>query len=228
MHSSVRSGSVLFLILGLASPLAAQSTPATVLAPAPVPSPAPAEKSPESSAEAKLAVALRSYALLDAELDKVRSANAELTTEKNLLETKFAADKALLETRLAETQAAIPVAAQAVALREQLRQTQAQMAAYAEENAQLKNRLALGASASSHAPSTMAPTPPAATPAPATPPPAPKPATRTHTIVMGDTLVKISQTYYGTPNRWNDILAANRDALRDEKSLVIGRTLVIP
>jgi nucleoid-associated protein YgaU len=40
--------------------------------------------------------------------------------------------------------------------------------------------------------------------------------------------VKISQKYYGTPNRWAEVLAANRDVLRDEKNLVIGRTLHIP
>ena len=47
-------------------------------------------------------------------------------------------------------------------------------------------------------------------------------------VVAGDTLGKISRQYYGTPNRWPDILAANRDALRDERSLVVGRVLRIP
>ena len=69
-----------------------------------------------------------------------------------------------------------------------------------------------------------APTPAPATPAPATPAAEP----RTHTITYGDTLTKISQKYYGTPKRWNEILAANRDVLRDDKNLVVGRKLVIP
>ena len=34
--------------------------------------------------------------------------------------------------------------------------------------------------------------------------------------------------YYGTSSRWPEILAANRNVLVDEKSLVVGRTLVIP
>ena len=60
-------------------------------------------------------------------------------------------------------------------------------------------------------------------------PNSPAPVTaRTHTIAAGDTLAKISRQYYGTPDRWTDILAANRDILRDEKSLVIGRVIRIP
>jgi nucleoid-associated protein YgaU len=170
-------------------------------------------------------MALRSYQLLDAQVDKLKEENAKLVADKASLETKFAAEKALLESKLAEAQAAIPLATQTVALRDQLRQTQAQAAAYAEKNAQLRNRLALGASTPANAPSSVAPAPvPASTPAPAPAAPAP----RTHVIAMGDTLTKISQKYYGTPNRWNEIFAANRDVLRDEKNLVVGKTLVIP
>ena len=62
-------------------------------------------------------------------------------------------------------------------------------------------------------------------PAPPAPPP---PVTRTHVVAPGDTLGKISRQYYGTQNRWPDILAANRSVLRDERSLVVGRTLRIP
>jgi LysM repeat protein len=58
--------------------------------------------------------------------------------------------------------------------------------------------------------------------------PASAPAPRTHTIASGDTLSSISRRYYGTANRWQEILAANRDVLRDERSLVTGRTLRIP
>jgi nucleoid-associated protein YgaU len=53
-------------------------------------------------------------------------------------------------------------------------------------------------------------------------------ATRFHTVGSGDTLAKISAQYYGTPSRWSDILAANRDILGRENNLVIGRTLRIP
>jgi len=47
-------------------------------------------------------------------------------------------------------------------------------------------------------------------------------------IVAGDTLTSISNRYYNTPSRWPDILAANRDVMRDERTLVIGRILRIP
>jgi nucleoid-associated protein YgaU len=49
-----------------------------------------------------------------------------------------------------------------------------------------------------------------------------------HTVAQGETLSGISRRYYGTPNRWTEIFAANRDTLRDERSLVAGRTLRIP
>ncbi|MDO8541943.1 MAG: LysM peptidoglycan-binding domain-containing protein [Opitutaceae bacterium] len=51
---------------------------------------------------------------------------------------------------------------------------------------------------------------------------------RLHTVSGGDTLAKISAQYYGTPARWADILAANRDVLGETNNLVVGRTLRIP
>lgn len=183
-----------------------------LLAQDPAPS-TPAEK-PASDAESKLAVALRSYSLLDAEVDRLKAANAKLVAEK-----------AALEAKLAEVQAAVPLAAQVAGLRDQLRQTQAQMAAYAEENVQLRNKFALGTLDSNRVtpnalpPSSAAPVASTAS----TPPPA---APRTHVVAPGDTLAKISLTYYGTQNRWAEIREANH--LRDEKSLVIGRTLIVP
>jgi nucleoid-associated protein YgaU len=53
-------------------------------------------------------------------------------------------------------------------------------------------------------------------------------ALRFHTVTTGDTLSKISNTYYGTPTRWAEILVANRDILGEDNNLVIGRTLRIP
>lgn len=208
MPSLVRSASaVLSLSLALC-PLLAQ-TPASQ----------PAAEKSASDAESKLAVALRSYSLLDAEADRLKAANAKLIAEK-----------AALEAKLAEVQAAVPLAAQATALRDQLRQTQAQMAAYAEENVALRNKLSLGVGEANR----VAPTPIASnfTTAPAVSNPASTAvaaapsAPKTHVVAAGDTLAKISQTYYGTPNRWSEIREANH--LRDEKSLIIGHTLVIP
>lgn len=70
-------------------------------------------------------------------------------------------------------------------------------------------------------------TAPAAAPAPA-PTPAPAPAVRYHTVTDGDSLSKISQRYYGTANRWQDIYEANRAVLRGENALRPGQKLRIP
>lgn len=52
---------------------------------------------------------------------------------------------------------------------------------------------------------------------------------RRHTVKRGDTLLKISQRYYGTTSRWKAIAKANkiRDP-RPRKSLKVGRVLTIP
>jgi LysM repeat protein len=74
-----------------------------------------------------------------------------------------------------------------------------------------------------------APTRPGAVPPAAAPAGAPAaPAVRSHTVVAGDTLSGISRRYYGTADRWQEILNANRDVLKDDRSLVIGRTIKIP
>jgi len=203
---SLRAALVLVSLLTVVSRVHGQTTAA----------PASADS---TSAEAKLAVVLRSYTLLQEENEQLKAAQEKLVTEK-----------ASVEAQLAVAKNALPLADQAAGLREQLRQTQDQLAALSLENNQLKTRLALGASSQG---SVMpAPTYPgtaaaAAAQVPATPPPA-APAPRTHVVTEGDTLAKISRIYYGTPNRWGEILAANRDVLRDEKSLVVGKTLRIP
>jgi nucleoid-associated protein YgaU len=51
---------------------------------------------------------------------------------------------------------------------------------------------------------------------------------RVHVVSGGDTLAKISALYYGTPGRWGDILAANRDVLGESNNLVVGRSIRIP
>ncbi len=51
---------------------------------------------------------------------------------------------------------------------------------------------------------------------------------RVHVVTGGDTLAKISALYYGTPARWGEILAANRDVLGESNNLVVGRPLRIP
>ncbi|MFI5357501.1 MAG: LysM peptidoglycan-binding domain-containing protein [Opitutales bacterium] len=44
----------------------------------------------------------------------------------------------------------------------------------------------------------------------------------------GDTLSKIAHQYYGNSLRWNEIYAANRNLLPNERALTIGMKLVIP
>jgi nucleoid-associated protein YgaU len=176
---------------------------------------APPAAEPQDSTDAKLAVVLRSYTLLQAETDQLKAAQEKLLAEKSALEAQLAVAKN-----------ALPLADQAVALHEQLRQTQDQLAALSLENNQLKTRLSLGsASQGSVMP---APTAPGGAASALTPVTVNPPAARTHVIATGDTLSRISVQYYGTPGRWTEILAANRDVLRDEKSLVVGRTLRIP
>ncbi len=66
--------------------------------------------------------------------------------------------------------------------------------------------------------------------APATAPVGPRraPAPRIHVVVGGETLSKISLQYYGNASRWPDILAANHDVLKSEKSVRVGMKLKIP
>ncbi len=198
---------------------------AKATAPAPATSPAepasaPAATAPVSDAgdtEAKLAGALRSFTLVQNENDDLKAQIDKLT-----------AAKAALEDQVAALKNAVPIAAQAQGLREQLRQTQEQLADLAAENARLRTAFALAGPApgalAAPEPTRSAP-PAAAAPAATKAEPA---AARTYTVVAGDTLTKISQKYYGTPGKWQDILAANRDTLKSEKSLAAGQTIRIP
>lgn len=122
-----------------------------------------------------------------------------------------------------------------VSARDQLRQTQAQAAATALENQQLKTRLALAgslpASAVPSRPGAPSVPPPLAetTPAPAAAStPASPAAPRFHTVVPGDSLTRIARQYYGSASRWNEILEANRDIIRNPDSLALGTRLRIP
>lgn len=62
-----------------------------------------------------------------------------------------------------------------------------------------------------------------------TPTPVPTPTgPRSHTVVSGDTLAKMSRVYYGNPGEWPKILEANKATLDDPKKLQPGMVLVIP
>lgn len=58
--------------------------------------------------------------------------------------------------------------------------------------------------------------------------PARREAMRTHTVVKGDSLAKIAQTYLGSKDRVNEIVAANRDKISDPNQIRIDMVLQIP
>ncbi len=49
-----------------------------------------------------------------------------------------------------------------------------------------------------------------------------------HAVRNGETLSGISYQYYGTENKWQKILDANKDAIKDVKNLKPGTRLIIP
>jgi TPR repeat protein/LysM repeat protein len=51
---------------------------------------------------------------------------------------------------------------------------------------------------------------------------------RIHIVEQGDSLSKISERYYGTRSRWEEIYRANGTALRGQQVLRVGQRLVIP
>lgn len=60
------------------------------------------------------------------------------------------------------------------------------------------------------------------------PPVKPPPPPRRHRIVDGDSLPAIALRYLGDEHRAAEILAINRDILRDPALLPVGKTLLIP
>ncbi|OIR09276.1 LysM domain/BON superfamily protein [mine drainage metagenome] len=238
-----------------------------VAAAAAKPAPAPGEsvddlKAKLADTQDKLDTALRSYTLLQQDLDTAKSGAskaaadadakmATLQTENLSLKDQLTAavaakhdqDAALAAAQQQVTDMrakAITQGMEATALRDQLRQTQQQLAIFANENAQLKTKLAVALPppaspyASPERPGTAAAQaaitlPPAlSTPAPTPVQPAAAPAGRQHIVGPGDTLSKISQQYYGTPNQWRRIYEANRDILGSPNSLPMGASLRIP
>jgi len=201
-----------------------------------------------SEIEAKLTTSLRSYSMLQQELDQTHEAAAKTETKLAAAQAEAAALRTQVDAlnpngkeMVLLRQASIGAATEAVELRDQLRQSQGSVAQLAQDNAQLRTRLALLGPPPAPmlaSPTRYAPPPaPAATvkPASAQPPPAAAakadaaaPAARQHVVVEGDTLSKISRRYYGTSERWPEILEANHDILRDARNLPVGASLRIP
>ncbi|MEO7598059.1 MAG: LysM peptidoglycan-binding domain-containing protein [Opitutus sp.] len=167
--------------------------------------------------ENKLNTTLRSYTLLQRENDQLKADLAHTSESAHTSAEKSASE----------------AASQTSALYDELRQTQANATSLAAENSQLKTRLALvgappGSTLSAPSRPGSAQAIAATTPAPAPETPAPPPEPRTHVVVLGDTLAKIAKQYYGSGGRWDDIMKANRDVVKNENVLVVGTKLRIP
>lgn len=57
---------------------------------------------------------------------------------------------------------------------------------------------------------------------------APEDSDGLYTVQTGDTLIKISQTFYGTSKKWKQIYDANREVIHDPDMLQVGARLQIP
>jgi nucleoid-associated protein YgaU len=211
-----------------------------------------------AAAEARSLVAEHAAetAALKEQLETLRTQVANLTTERTSLQqqlgTAASPQAAQAETKLEDALKT------AQTLGEQLRSTQAQATALTEENAKLKARLArnpevvepagantivIGSPTSNSVNSGSVTLTPKGSgvnatlvtqvgggqhPATSADPAGANGTERFHVVGGGDTLAKISTQYYGTPGRWGDILAANREVLGENNNLVVGRTLRIP
>jgi nucleoid-associated protein YgaU len=223
-------------------------------APGPTKEELAAAVSAKEDAEEKLSFSLRSYSVITKERDELAAKLASLppatpptgtnAAELESLRTRAAA----AERKLADTQEELARLNHGVATNIRPTPTVAASAAGTPRDAAASTAsgepvrpTAPSATAGSSAPTLSAPARPgsasgnsqsatAASPLPATKTEAPAKNSnpRFHTVAIGDTLSKISLQYYGTTARWTDILAANRDLLRDERSLVAGRILRIP
>lgn len=191
--------------------------------------PAPATSGDSASQLAdvqdKLATALRSFTVVQDENTDLKATVDKLTAENAALNQQLESSRA----SIASLQVQAAATSQIEPLRSEARHAEDEASRLAAENSELRTRLSLQApSPGSRNPVPTRPGLAAASSAPvaqAAPAPAPE---KTYTVAEGDTLTRISKKFYGTPNRWEDILKANRDTLKDEKSLVVGSSLKIP
>jgi nucleoid-associated protein YgaU len=182
-------------------------------------------------AEGKVEMTVRSFALARQENERLKAQieqSSTSTAQNHVADAALAGARQLLGTVRAEANRA---AAESASARDTLRQVQGANVSLATENAYLKTAVPVAGGdlpAGSGTPpghpameTSFAP-PPAASTAP------PEPAPRTHRVVSGDTLTRISNRYYGTSSRWQDIYDANRDKLRSADVLPLDVELRIP
>lgn len=187
--------------------------------------------------EDRLATALRGYAALQRERDTLAENTAKtaaaVTAERDALASQVASLtgqveqlRASAQSRTGSTQAELArfneavatlqrtstqASRDAVAARALAQQLQGANAVLAGENYQLKTMLAR---------STGGPAPAIA--------PVTAPAARTHVVAAGDSLSRLSQRYYGTAGRWQEIYTANAALLGPNGVLRVGTELHIP
>ena len=222
-------------VLALIVSLNARAEVGTVPSPALAVTPAPIAPAPENSsdlaprlneAESKLEIALSSYGLLQKEFDALtensNKAAAASLSEKNTLTAQVAVAESRIATAQAEAtranealaslqRASAQYASDLATARALIRQLQGTNTIIVTENYQLKTRLAGIAN------SAVSLTPPATSP-----------GEKSHLVVAGDSLARISQRYYGTANRWQDIYLANPDKIGLDGVLRLGTQLRIP
>jgi DNA repair exonuclease SbcCD ATPase subunit len=190
-------------------------------------------------AQLKLDASLRSYQLQQNEIERLQNALSNIDNERAKLAERLQAATSEVTSINNKAAANNDATAQLAGVREQLRQTQNQLASIAYENTELKHRIAFMAPTQGNitplpvsAPTVSyntpnrpgtnrpAPTEPATTPAAAAP--------RTHTVASGETLSTIAKRYYGSASRWTEILEANKSTLRDPTALRAGMKIKIP
>ena len=179
-----------------------------------------------SETESKLEIALSSYGLLQKEFDTLTENSGKAAAASLSEKDTLTAQLATAESRANAAQAEVTGAREALATlqrasaqyasdlataRALIRQLQGTNTIIVTENYQLKTRLA------GIATSAVSPTPPAVSP-----------SEKSHLVVAGDSLARISQRYYGTANRWQDIYLANPDKIGLDGVLRLGTQLRIP
>ncbi len=234
------SASRSLLLFFIAGSLVAQTPPAANdTDPVPAAPAVPVETPKLTEAEEKLAMALRSFRILQDENDRNQKEIRRLTDAGASLSAQLAGAHTQIQGLQDQLTTVSAVAAQVDVLRTQLRQTQDQLNALTLENNDLRNRLAITSAPPGSVlgvptrPGTVLTDPtPAAAPATTASTPLPAdltaPPARYHTVREGDTLSRIAREYLGDGNRWPEILEANRDTLKDERSLRFGTKLRIP
>lgn len=179
----------------------------------------------------RLATALHSYRLLEKENERLQKLAETLASEKTLLESQLAGSNANAAALGEQLTAAEATTRLVDTLRTQLRQTQDQLSALVAEHARLRTQLVIAApapgsvAAAPHRPAVVTA---GALPTGAAPVDLSTPERVTHTVAEGETLSGIARRYYRDSQRWPEIFEANRDLLKDERSLRIGMQLHIP